>query len=100
MATLTTIFVPSGNGTALSVTTHAASLIQTLSKNQIFAINATEDVTIKFGLVTVADPTGVEFRIPTGTTATFDLGDKYDSFKVYNLGTSTASVYYLPLSHI
>lgn len=99
MAIFTSIFPPAGAATHLSVNATSSSAKQTLGgKRFLFAINADQDITIKFGY----DAAGVtaaatDFRIPAGVVATWDTG-QFDSFAVYNLSASTANVYIQPLS--
>lgn len=99
MATFAAIFPPAGAAVKLSVNASASSAKQTLGGTKfLFAINADQDITIKFGY----DAAGVtaattDFRIPAGVVATWDTG-QYDSFAVFNQGASSANVYIQPLS--
>lgn len=67
--------------------------------SRLFAINADQDITIGFGSATKAPSAGASsYRIPANTEKIFDLGNGFDRFAVYNLATSAANIYILPLS--
>src|SRR5690348_9205657 len=78
-----------------SVNATSAGAVHTIGSNRLFALNATQDITIAFGLSTgkVASATSTSWRIPAGVSVQFDLGDAFDQFQVYNLGASAATVY-------
>lgn len=94
MARMASVLIPSCDAPVIisALATTTASTLQTIGKNRIFAINAPTDVTILFGNKAgpALSPTGVEFRIPANNTFTFDTGQAFDSFMVYNLSTATA----------
>jgi|SRR5581483_7466162 len=71
---------------------------QTLGNNEIFAINADQDITIKFGAAGLSNAATTDFRIPANSTLVFDVGTKFTSFKVFNQGASAANIYYMFLS--
>ena len=88
---------PSTVISGLAATT--SSVEQALGANVIFSINATQDITIRFGQPGFSASAGAsDFRIPSGSTFTFDVGRNLTSFKVYNLGASAANIYILFLS--
>jgi hypothetical protein len=101
MATFDSILTPAQTtATVISGLTSGASTVeQTLGWNTIFAINATQDITIKFGppgfsaLASAAD-----FRIPANSTMVWDNGTQYTSFKCFNLSGSVCNVYIMFLS--
>lgn len=102
MATFASIFPPggTGRGTKLSVNAASSSAVINKTRTYLFAINADQDICIAFGQKADAGFTAAantDFRIPAGVIATWDLG-QFDSFAVYNLGSSTANVYYQHLS--
>jgi hypothetical protein len=84
--------------TALATVT--ASAEQVFGANEIFAINATGDVNIRFGPAgNVPTPSAtVGFRIPAGSTMVFDVGRQWTSFKVFNTTAGNVNVYIQPLS--
>ena len=100
MATVTSIFI-AGPAVNFSLAATTASARQTLSTNQLFAINATTDITIAFGNShgqrATASGAATEFRIPAGQTAELDWGSYYDEFMVYNLSVAAGTVYYMEL---
>lgn len=84
--------------TALATVTLSSE--QVFGANEIFAINATGDMTIRFGpagSVPAASATA-GFRIPSGTTMVFDVGRQWTSFKVFNTTAGNINVYIQPLS--
>src|SRR5258708_1653645 len=94
MARVAAILIPSETSikiAALAATT--ASAIQTIGRNRVFAINADQDVTINFGNSngTMTAPTTSNYRIPANQQTTFDTGAAFDSFEVFNQGTSNES---------
>ena len=101
MATFDAILIPAETtGTkiaGLAATTSSAE--QALGFNEIFAINADQDITIRFGPPSFsASAAATDFRIPQNSTMVFDVGRQYTSFKVFNLsGSTAANVYYMKL---
>jgi hypothetical protein len=84
---------------ALAASTSSAE--QSLGKNTIFAINATKDITIKFGVTGMGAAAATDFRIPTNATMTFDTGEAYTHIRVFNLdGAATADIYITKLSRV
>ena len=100
MAVFSSILVPAGEAAvqvlALAATTSSAEI--SLGTNRIFAINADQDITIKFGQAGLAAATGVEYRIPANQQTTFDTSDAYASIRVFNKGASAANIYVQKLS--
>lgn len=84
--------------TALGAATLSAE--QVFGANEIFAINASGDITIRFGpagSVPAASATA-GFRVPSGTTMVFDVGRQWTSFKVFNITAGNVNIYIQPLS--
>lgn len=100
MAVFSSILVPAGEAAvqvlALTATTSSAEIV--LGTNRIFAINADQDITIKFGNTGMTVATGVEYRIPANQQTTFDTSDAYASIRVFNKGASAANIYIQKLS--
>lgn len=93
MATFTSIFVPGADAT-YTVNAGAASGTKTPGIRTLFAINATGDVNIIFfNAANAKTPTASNFRIPAGVIAVYDLSDYYDSYAVFNAGTSAVTVW-------
>lgn len=63
----------------------------------IFAINATEDITIRMGNSSVA-AVSTDFRLPANGTYTFDTGNEQAYMSLYNLGTETVNITWAYLS--
>jgi hypothetical protein len=96
------IFNPGDENGTVSVNATSTSSVVTVATNKIIAINATGDVLIAFGNTggvkwKNAAATTTSFRIPSGTTAQFDLGSKFDSFQLYNPGATTVTAYWMTL---
>lgn len=101
MAVFSSVFIPGSDAVikvaGLATTTSSAE--QTLGKHKLFAINATQDITIKFGVTGLAAAAATDFRIPANTNVVFDTGSQITSIRVFNLsGTTAADVYVLGLS--
>ena len=90
MATYSSVFVPQESGASTTsdvsatLATVTASNEIVMGKNVIFAINATGDMNLIFGLSGVKTPTASNFRIPAGTIATYDLSDSSDRIRIFN----------------
>lgn len=97
MAVLDSILIPGAErGVHLNdIAATTASALQTVGKNFIFTIVCVQAVTIRFGGGT-ADAT--DYLIPANTPHTFDLGERYTSFSVFNTAGTTTDVHYLRLS--
>lgn len=64
-----------------------------------FAINADQDITIKFGTAGMAAAAATDFRIPANQTYVYDLGRNFDRVRVFNLSSTTAAnIFIQPLS--
>lgn len=98
MATVSAILIPAQKQAvkiaALAASTSSAE--QDLGFNEIFAINADQDITIRFGQTgAVTNASATDFRIPANVIAVYDIGRGWPAFKVFNLSASTAvNVYY------
>lgn len=105
MALQSAILVPAGadgiTGT-LAATTAGSAIVVGLGN--LFTINSDSDLTITFGNSTsggkaATTPSAVAgLRIPGGSSFTFDLGASYDSFKIFNPNSDTATFSYMQLS--
>lgn len=101
MSVFSSVLIPAQTSAVVisGLTAGSSSAEQALGYNQIFGINATQDITIRFGQPGFSASAGTaDFRIPAGSTMVFDTGKGYTSFKVYNLGASACNVYYIFLS--
>lgn len=103
MARFASILIPAGDADIKisSLAAVTASSIQTIGKNRIFVVNADQDITIQFGNVAgpAFTPSAANYRIPANQQTTFDMGQAFDSLKVFNLsGTTAANVFLKILS--
>jgi hypothetical protein len=100
LAVQSAILVPAGDAVikiaALAATTSSAQ--QSLGTNRIFAINADQDITIRFGNTGMAAADNTFYRIPANQQTTLDTSDQFSFIRVFNLGASAANVWILPLS--
>src|SRR5581483_3464364 len=101
MAIFSAILTPSDT-TAIKVAALATTTIsseQALGTNVVFAINADQDITIKFGIAGMAAAATTDFRIPQNQTFTFFTGRNFDRIRVFNQsGSTAANVYIQPLT--
>ena len=101
MAVFSSILCPTQNACikVASLGTTTSSAEQVLGTNVVFAINADQDITIKFGVSGMGAAAATDFRIPQNQTYTFDTGYYIDRIRVFNMnGTTAANVYIQPLS--
>ncbi len=105
MAVFSSILVPAGASTAGSttadktgtITTAASSAEIVLGRYQLFAINATGDLNIRFGNSGMPAAAATDFRIPAGVIATYQIPAQYDRFRLFNAGGSTITYWIQPL---
>lgn len=99
MAVFSAILVPSNDApikvAALAASTSSAELV--MSNNRIFAINADQDITIRFGTSGMAAADATFYRIPANQQTTFDLGGAFDRIRVFNQAAATAANVYIEL---
>lgn len=97
MAVMSSFLVPSGQPPVkiVALATTTASGEQVFGSNTLLAINADQDITIAWGTSGMAAPTTSDFRLPAGTTMTFDFGQAYDRLRVFNQSASTAANVYM-----
>lgn len=81
---------------ALAASTSSSA--QSIGARQVFAINATQDITIRFGTSGMSTAAATNFRIPANQTATFEMSDAFTHIRVFNLGASAADIYIQTLS--
>ena len=105
MATYTSIFVPVGGSTAGSTTADLSGSISgttstseiVLNRYSLFAINANGDLNIRCGNSGMPAATATDFRIPAGTTATYQVPEQWDRIRLYNAGGSSITYWIQPL---
>ena len=108
MARQAAILIPASAVAVTALALTAASTTSfTLGINQIFAINADQDITIAFGYA-AATATTTSYRIPANQQTVFDMGQALKVVEIYNLGTANgsggqtgsaaANVYILPIT--
>jgi uncharacterized cupredoxin-like copper-binding protein len=81
-----------------ALATGTSSTEQAFGNNEIIAINATSDVSVKFGPAGLGAAAATDFRIPSGTTMVFDLGRQWTSVRFWNLGAGNTDIYIMVLS--
>lgn len=98
MATLDSVFILEGGAaTNLTVGAGASSAAQATSQNRLFAIIADGDFHIVFGdSSSLADAAATAIRIPANSFSRFDSGT-HTHFKVYNPGSASITVQWIPL---
>jgi hypothetical protein len=97
MATMSAVFHPSDDAAIRisGLATLTASSEQVMPAQRLFAINADQDVTITFGQQgNVPVPGVASFRIPQGSTLTFDIGTK-TAVRLFNLSSTQAATIYI-----
>ncbi len=100
MATLSAIMIGNSEADASGTIPTVSSLGGlALAKNRIFAVNGNQDLCIKFGVTGVV-ATATNFRIPQGSTFTFDMGQANDHIDLFNPSGSTATYWVTLLSRI
>lgn len=105
MAVFTSILSPAGGSTASSATADKNGSITTvtstaeivLGRYQLFAINATGDVNIRFGNAGMPAAAATDFRIPSGVVATYAMTNQYDRIRLFNNGASSITYWIQPL---
>ena len=100
MATFDAILIPAtARGTQIATLASVASTAaQAVNNYGIFAINATGDCTIRFGLNTTVAADATDFRIPANTTVIFDMGREFTHFRIFNPTAGNIDVSWLRLS--
>jgi hypothetical protein len=96
MATFDSVFIPAQTRStkiaALGATT--ASSEQAFGQNEIVAIVADQNITIRFGAAgAVGTPDATDFLLNAGTYMQLDMGRQWTSFKVFNTAGSACNVY-------
>jgi hypothetical protein len=107
MATFASIFSPIGGSTAsaatadisgaLGGTTSTAELLAGQSY-QMFAINATGDINIRFGNAGMPAAAATDFRIPANQTATYQLNRNHDRIRIFNPGGTSVNYFIQPMT--
>ena len=101
MATLDAILVPATlRGTQVAAVGAGTSTAEILiGHNVLIAVNADQDITIRFGQVGMSAADGTDFRIPQNVTIVFDMGRDKEYIRLFNKSATTAAnIYYIPLS--
>jgi hypothetical protein len=100
MAVQDAVLVPSQEAvlklTALGAA--ASSTEQLLGKNQLFAINATDDCHIAFGVTSMGVASATDFRLPQDAVVVYDTGQAFTHIRVFNNTGAAIDVYIQPLS--
>ena len=99
MATLSAILVMDGvPGNSGSQTTGASTAQIFVGNRRLIAINADQDVRIRWGSVSGPSAVSTDFRIPANQTFTLDSGDEHPYFSLFNGSGVTANYSWAYLS--
>ena len=101
MAVLDAILVPATlRGTKvvdLAAVNSTAEIL--IGHNVLLAVNADQDITIRWGPTGMGAADDTDFRVPQGVTIVFDMGRDKDYVRFFNRSATTAAdIWYLPLS--
>lgn len=105
MAIFTSIFVPVGGSTAGSATADLSGSVTNatssgeivMGRYQLFAINASGDINIRFGNSGMPAAAATDFRIPNGAIAVYQCPAQWDRFRLFNNGASPITYWIQPL---
>jgi hypothetical protein len=105
MAVLTSILSPVGGSTAGSTTADVSATLATvtssaeivLGRYQLFAINASGDLNIRFGNSGMPAAAATDYRIPANTVVIYQIPQTYDRFRVFNSTGSNVTYWIQPL---
>lgn len=108
MSVFSSVLSPVGASTAGATTADKTGTVATVSSSaeivlgryQLFAINATGDINIRFGNSGMPAAAASDFRIPAGVVATYAIPAQYDRFRLFNAGASTITYWIQPLSQL
>lgn len=75
--------------------TATSSSEQTIGRGSIFWINATQDITIKLGDTGMGAAAATDMRIPANSNAVFQMHNRHDFIRVFNLSATTAADVYI-----
>jgi hypothetical protein len=98
LATFDAIFSPAPDSSATDINATSSSAEIVLGYNRIFAITASGDCHIAFGLESMGAADATDFPLWSNSYARYDT-NKFDRIRVYNPGGSTITVYIQPLVH-
>lgn len=100
MAVIDAVLVPSQEPVLkiAALAAAASSAEQLLGKNQLFAISATDDFHISFGVTGMGVASAADFRIPIDAIVVLDSGQAFTHLRVFNNTAANIDVYILPLS--
>ncbi len=100
MAVIDAILVPSQEAVikVAGLVTTASSAEQLLGKNQLFAIHATGDFHIRFGVTGMGAGVATDFLLPSAQVHVFDTGQAFTHVRIFNDSGSNLDFYILPLS--
>jgi len=85
------------NGTINSATSSAEISV---GFGRIFALNADQDVMIRFGTTGMSAASATNFRIPANSYVQFDLGTQLSHIRLFNNGSVTANWFIQYLSKV
>lgn len=105
MAIFSGILVPVGGSTAGSTTADISATLATvtstaeiiLGRYQLFAINASDDINIRFGNSGMPAAAATDFRIPGGILAVYQVPQQWDRLRLFNATANTITYWIQPL---
>lgn len=105
MAIFSGIFIPVGGATANSATADQSAAVTgttstaeiVLGRYQLFAINASGDINIRFGNSGMPAAAATDFRIPSGVVATYQVPAQWDRLRIFNPSATSVTYWIQPL---
>lgn len=105
MAIFASILSPVGGSTAGSTTADLNASLATvtstaeivLGRYQLFAINASGDINIRFGNSGMPAAAATDYRIPANTIVTYQIPQNYDRLRIFNPTGSSINYWIQPL---
>lgn len=84
MATYESVFIPEAKDVTATLATVTATAEILIGINNIFAIQATDDMHIKFGTTGMAAASASNWKIPAGSIFKYDMGRAVDTIRLFN----------------
>jgi hypothetical protein len=105
MAIFTSIFIPVGGSTASAATADLTGTITTLTSTSeivlgrytLFALNANGDINIRCGNAGMPAAAATDFRLPNGTTVTYQVPAQWDRIRLFNNTGGSVTYWIQPL---